>query len=151
MSESVPMVRAVWAGAHRFDAGRVGGPTAHFDGSGESGQTPPDALLSALAACSGVDVVDILAKRRTPVESMSIDVTFQRRAELPRRFERIALLYAVNGAGIERVHAERAVQLAFDKYCSVAASLGADIIVETSVTLNGVAGDAARQAMFNAG
>ena len=68
MSGSVQTVRAVWVGDHRFDAGRVGGPSARFDGSGESGQTPPDALLSALATCSAVDLVDILAKRRTPVE-----------------------------------------------------------------------------------
>ena len=140
MSEPVQSVRAVWAGDHRFDAGRVGGPAARIDGSGESGQTPPDALLSALATCSGVDVVDILAKRRTPVEKLWIDVTFERRAEMPRRFERIVLTYRVDGAGIERVHAERAVQLAFSTYCSVAASLGADIVVETSVTVNGVEG-----------
>ena len=145
------VVRAVWAGAHRFDAGRVGGPTARIDGSGESGQTPPDALLSALATCSAIDVVDILAKRRTPVETLSIDVTFERRTELPKRFEQIVLTYQVTGAGIERVHAERAVQLAFEKYCSVAASLGADIIVETSLILNGAAGLSVRQPIFRAG
>ena len=145
MSGSVQTVRAVWVGDHRFDAGRVGGPSARFDGSGESGQTPPDALLSALATCSAVDVVDILAKRRTPVEKLSIDVTFERRAALPRRFEHITLAYRVDGAGIERVHAERAVQLAFSKYCSVAASLAADIVVETSVSVNGVDGIITRQ------
>ena len=145
MSEPVQVVRAVWAGDHRFDTGRVGGPTARFDGSGDSGQSPPDALLSALAACSGVDVVDILAKRRTPVERLSIDVTFVRRAEMPRRFEHIVLTYRVDGAGIERVHAERAVQLAFATYCSVAASLAPDVVVETSVTVNGVDGMLVRQ------
>ena len=145
MIEPAQTVRAVWTGDHRFATGRVGGPTALIDGSGESGQTPPDALLSALAACSAVDVVDILAKRRTPAEKLSVDVTFERRAELPRRFEHIVLSYRVDGAGIERVHAERAVQLAFEKYCSVAASLGTDIVVETSVTLNGAAGSTVRQ------
>ena len=145
MSEPVQVVRAVWAGDHRFDAGRVGGPTARFDGSGDTGQSPPDALLSALAACSGVDVVDILAKRRTPVERLSIDVTFARRAEMPRRFEHIVLTYRVDGAGIERVHAERAVQLAFATYCSVAASLAPDVVVETMVIVNGVDGMLVRQ------
>lgn len=148
MSAPVEIVRVVWAGEHRFDTGRVGGPTARLDGSGQSGQTPLDALLSALAACSGVDVVDILAKRRTPVEKLSIDVTFERRAEIPRRFEHIVLTYRVDGAGIERVHAERTVQLAFEKYCSVAASLGADIVVETMVTLNGVEGISVRQPIY---
>jgi putative redox protein len=148
MSGLSHIVRARWVGERRFDTGRMDGPTTRLDGSGESGQTPVDALLSALAACSGVDVVDILAKRRTPVETLSIDVTFERRAEVPRRFEHIVLAYRVDGAGIERVHAERAVQLAFQKYCSVAASLAADIVIETRVTLNGVEGNSVQQPIF---
>ena len=62
----VSMIRAVWQGEHRFDTGRVGQPTARIDGSAATGQSPTDALLSALAACSAIDVVDILEKRRTP-------------------------------------------------------------------------------------
>ncbi|MEP6999751.1 MAG: OsmC family protein [bacterium] len=141
MTHSVQIVRAVWEGEHRFDTGRVGGPTARIDGEGETGQTPPDALLSALATCSGVDVVDILGKRRTPVEKLTIDMTFRRRTAQPRRFEHIVMTYYIDGVGIERVHAERAVHLAFEKYCTVAASLAPDIVVEMVVVLNGVTGD----------
>jgi putative redox protein len=149
VSDPVQVVRAVWHGDHRFDTGRVGGPTARIDGNGETGQSPPDALLSALATCSGVDVVDILAKRRTPVEKLSIDMTFTRRAQPPRRFQHIVMTYHVDGAGIDRVHAERAVHLAFEKYCTVAASLAPDIVVETMVTLNGVDGEMIRQPIFS--
>ena len=145
MSTHDEVVRAVWAGDRRFDTGRVGGTTARIDGSGATGQTPPDALLSALATCSAIDVVDILAKRRTPVERLTVDVTWTRRPEMPRRFDRIVVTYHVDGAGIERVHVERAVHLAFEKYCSVAASLAPDIVVESAVTLNGAAGDPVRQ------
>ena len=67
---------------------------------------------------------------------------------MPRRFDTIALTYHVDGAGIERVHVERAVHLAFEKYCSVAASLGPDIVVESSVALNGVAGALVRQPIY---
>ena len=148
MSAHDEVVRAVWAGDHRFDTGRVGGATARIDGSGATGQTPPDALLSALATCSAIDVVDILAKRRTPAERLSVDVTWTRRAEMPRRFEHIVVTYHLDGAGIERVHVERAVHLAFEKYCSVAASLGSDIVVETAVTLNGAPGDRIRQPIY---
>ena len=145
MSTHDEVVRAVWAGDRRFDTGRVGGTTARIDGSGATGQTPPDALLSALATCSAIDVVDILAKRRTPVERLTVDVTWTRRPEMPRRFDRIVVTYHVDGAGIERVHVERAVHLAFEKYCSVAASLAPDIVVESAVTLNGAPGDPVRQ------
>ena len=137
-SRAPNVIRAVWDGAHRFDSTRGDGRgPLRLDGSAETGQTPPDALLSALAACSGIDVVDILAKRRTPVERLAIEVSATRRAEQPRRFERIAITYEIDGTGIERVHAERAVQLAFEKYCSVAATFAPDIPVETVVVLNG--------------
>ena len=141
----VASIRATWAGEHRFDTGKPHGATARFDGSGETGQSPVDALLSALAACSGIDLVDILAKRRTPVQTLAIEVEGERREEAPRRFLTIALTYRVDGAGIEAVHAERAVALAFEKYCSVAASLARDIEVTTTVVVNGVAGIPARQ------
>ncbi|MES2178071.1 MAG: OsmC family protein [Gemmatimonadota bacterium] len=142
------LVRATWVAEHQFNTGKPDGPYARIDGSGETGQTPPEALLSALATCSGVDLVDILAKRRTPVEHLVIDVEANRRAENPRRYEHIVLWYRVDGAGIERIHAERAVQLAFERYCSVAASLAPDIVVETNVVLNGEEGANVRQPMF---
>ncbi len=140
-------IRATWLGEHRFETGRPGGPTMQLDGSAAAGQSPPDALLSALAACSGVDVVDILVKRRTPVERLSIEVLGHRRDTPPRRFERLRLVYDVRGAGIERVHAERAVQLAFEKYCSVAATLAPDLAVETMVVVNGDEGATIRQSI----
>lgn len=142
------LIRATWDGGHRFDTGRPGGAQTRIDGSAETGQSPPDALLSALASCSGVDVVDILSKRRTPVEKLSIDVEGKRRMGMPRRFERLLLTFHIEGAGIERVHAERAVQLAFEKYCSVAATLAPDIVMETIVVLNGSAGERVQQQVF---
>ena len=141
-------VRVTWTGKHRFDTGRPDGPVARLDGSSETGQSPPDALLSALAACAGVDVVDILAKRRTPIERLVVDVEGRRRDESPRRFEHITLTFRVDGDGVERGHVERAVTLAFEKYCSVAASLAPDIVVDTAVMLNGGEGATIRQHMF---
>ena len=142
------LVRATWTGEHRFTTGRPGQPQAEIDGNGVTAQSPPDALLTALATCSGVDVVDILAKRRTPVERLRVDVEGDRREQPPRRFEHIRLAFHIDGAGIERTHAERAVQLAFEKYCTVAASLAPDIRVETRVVLNGEAGAEIAQAIF---
>jgi putative redox protein len=141
------VIRATWAGAYRFDTGRPDGPTARLDGNAETGQSPPDVLLSSLAACSGIDVVDILTKRRTPVERLTIEVEGERRDEMPRRFTHLLVRYRVDGAGIEALHAERAVALAFEKYCSVAASLAPDTEVETVVVVNGVEGSRVRQAL----
>jgi putative redox protein len=145
MARKPNVISATWVGEHCFDTGRPDGPIARLDGSAQSGQSPPDALLSALAACSGIDVVDILAKRRTPVERFVVDVEGERREEMPRRFVRLRISFYVDGAGIEPVHAERAVALAFAKYCSVAASLAPDIVVETRVVVNGIQGQIIEQ------
>lgn len=141
-------VTAEWQGEYRFDTGRSGAPRARLDGNAESGQSPPDALLSALAACAGIDVVDFLAKRRTPLRSMRIDAVGTRRDTPPRRFVRIELDFVLDGEGIERIHAERGVRLAFQTYCSVAASLAPDIELWARVTINGESGELVRQPNF---
>jgi putative redox protein len=133
-------IRATWAGDHRFDAGRPGGPTARIDASGTEGQSPVDALLTALATCSAVDVVDILAKRRTPAERMSVDVTGERAAAAPARIVRLLVAYTIDGPGIDRPSAERAIDLALTKYCSVRTSLDPAIPIAYSLTLNGEEG-----------
>jgi putative redox protein len=143
----VNSIRAIWKGAQRFDTGREAGPVARLDGTTETGQSPVDVLLSALATCSGVDVVEILAKRRTPAERCVIDVSATRRAEKPRRVLRFDIEYRIDGAGIEREHAERAIGLAFEKYCTVAATLKQDVVIETTLTLNGQTGAPVRRAV----
>ena len=130
-------VQLQWQGEHRFDAGRSGGPQIRIDASGKTGPGPVDALLIGLGACTGVDVVDILAKRHTPVESFGIEVQGERKPDVPRRVMKAHLVYRIDGVGIERAHAERAVELAVTKYCSVRDSLDAEIPVTWSVIVNG--------------
>ena len=139
-------VRATWDGEHRFDTGRPGGPVARFDGSAQTGQNPVDALVSALATCVGIDVVDILGKRRTPPSRLVVEAHAERRAEHPRRVERVRMDFVVDGEGIEIVHTERAVALALEKYCSVAATLATDVVVETRAVVNGEPGALVMQA-----
>jgi putative redox protein len=138
-------VRATWAGEQRFDTGRPNGPTSRFDGAAKEGQNPVDALVSSLATCVAIDVVDILAKRRTPVQRFVVDSHAERRATHPRRLERVTMTFHVDGTGVEAAHTERAVALALEKYCSVAASLATDIVIETIVVVNGVPGRSVRQ------
>ena len=128
-------VRVKWAGEHLFDTGRENGPIARLDGDGKAAQTPPEALLSALASCVSVDIVDILAKRRTPVESLEVNVVGERVDTTPRHFRHITLNFSIRGNGIEREHAGRAVELSITKYCSVRDSLRADMKVDWTLDL----------------
>jgi len=134
------VIRAIWTGEHRFDVGRIGGTTARIDASGKTGPGPVDMLLSAVATCATVDVVDILIKRRTPAEQLSVTVTGDRAPTIPARVTRLSLAFDMAGPGIDRTGAERAIDLAIAKYCTVRSSLDPTIPVTFTLTLNGESG-----------
>ena len=94
------------------------------------GVRPMEALLAALGTCTAFDVVSILAKRQTPVESYRIELEGERAEEHPRRYTRIRVLHLVSGKGITPESLERAVSLSHEKYCSVVATLNAEIEYE---------------------
>jgi putative redox protein len=130
-----------WKSDRVFEAGREGRPSILIDGDGNASISPPDALLAALGSCISVDVVDILAKRRTPVEKYSVEVIGERVDTTPRRFRHITLNISITGAGIERKHADRAIDLAVNKYCSVRDTLDLNMPVVWNLELNGSTGD----------
>ncbi|HEU4585124.1 MAG TPA: OsmC family protein [Gemmatimonadaceae bacterium] len=127
---------AQWHGGHRFDIGREGGPVVRVDGDATTGPSPVDTLLGALASCAAVDVVDILAKRRTPVATLEVRAEARRANGVPRRLTYVRLAFRITGEGIERHHAERAIELAINKYCSVRDSLDPNLPIEWTLALN---------------
>jgi putative redox protein len=128
-------IHVEWVGGHRFDAGRPNGPAARIDGEGETGQSPPETLLSALATCVSYDVIDILAKQRTPIESLAIDIVGERVDTVPRRYKYITLNFRIAGKGIEEDQALKAIELSATKYCSVRDSLRSDIEIAWTVEI----------------
>lgn len=130
-------VTATWRGGHRMEVRGPKGAPIVIDSDKEAGPGPVDTLLGALASCTSVDVVDILAKRRTPVKRLEIVVNAERQGEVPRRVTRVQLEYHIDGAGVDQVHANRAITLAIEKYCSVGASLAPDIVLSSTLVLNG--------------
>src|SRR2546430_11699913 len=106
---------------HVFESGPVG--RSHLiDADSKIAPGPVEALLGAILTCSGTDVVDILAKRRTPAERFEASITAHRRAEHPRRLMRIEIEYHIDGKGIDPEQAERAIELPIQKYCTVIGS-----------------------------
>lgn len=133
---------------HIFEAGPE--DRLHIiDADSKTAPGPVEVLLEAIATCSGVDVVDILAKRRTPVSRFQVDVAAHRRAEHPRRIMVLELDFHVDGEGIDPEQAERAIELAFEKYCTVAGSLGSDIVTHSRLILNGQAMERRSRKMFD--
>src|SRR5262249_38785111 len=93
-------VQVEWVGGLRFDAGRPEGPKVRIDGDAETGPSPFDMLLAAIAACSATDVVEIMRKQRTPLQAMSVRVEARRVTAIPRRLASAVLHFSLQGAGI---------------------------------------------------
>ena len=127
-------IEVVWEGERRYRGGPAGGPTLVVDGNLQAAPSPVDALIVALASCSAIDVVDYLEKRRTPASSLAVSVRFSRAAQPPRRVTDAHLAFRV-ATDAPREHVDRAVQLSFDRYCSVAGSLAPDTRLGFSVEL----------------
>ncbi|HEX8320613.1 OsmC family protein [Longimicrobium sp.] len=142
MPEGVPAeypIEVVWEGGMRYRGGRAGGATLTVDGDAQAAPSPVDALVIALASCSAIDVVDYLEKRRTPASSLSVSVRFSRAPNPPRRLTEAVLTYRL-ASDSPREHVERAVQLSFEKYCSVAGSLAPDTRLDYEIELSPAAG-----------
>jgi len=131
------VVHTRWLKDQEFETGKPGVPPMLVDSHGKTASGPVETLLSALATCAATDVVEILAKRRTPVATLDIASLGTRVETTPRRLTHVLMKFSITGEGIERVHAERAIDLAVNKYCSVGASLDPGIKVDTELVLNG--------------
>ena len=88
-------------------------------GSGK-GASPMEMVLMAVAGCSGMDVVSILAKMQVEIDRFHINVQGERAAEHPRVFTDIELVYQFWGNSLPQDKLKRAVDLSMEKYCSVA-------------------------------
>ncbi len=87
------------------------------------GMKPSELLLSALAGCTSVDVVEILAKKRTPLSQLEVQVSAEQDADPPWTFRKIHLSFLLKGKDLTEKNVQQAIQLSEENYCSVAASL----------------------------
>ena len=136
MSDPTNHTRLDWEGGHRFEASTAHGRHALESGAERSALSPMEAMLSAVAGCMAIDVVDILGKMRKTLTAYSIECEGWRRDELPRRFTRIRLTHRVSGPDVDEASVRRAVDLSQQRYCSAMASLHPEIEVENRVELS---------------
>lgn len=87
------------------------------------GMKPSELLLVALAACTAVDVVEILSKKRMPLSGLEIQASGEQDADPPWTFRKIRLKYILKGKGLTHQAVEQAIHLSEEKYCSVSATV----------------------------
>jgi putative redox protein len=92
-------------------------------GGTDAGSRPKELVLYALAGCTASDVVNILKKKRVPLQGFEMHLTGHEAEEHPKVFTDIHVEYVFFGDDISPVDVERAIELSTTKYCSVSAML----------------------------
>ncbi len=111
-----------WLGNHLFESNHDGN-TIRVDGEKEQGHGPKALLLSGLAGCSGIDVVDILGKMRVLFTDFSIDVEADQTDEHPKVFKDIHVTFRMKTDPANEEKVRKAIELSLEKYCGVSAML----------------------------
>ena len=124
-------VRLEHRGGMAFHAEPSSGHPMDFDDrQSNTGASPVETVLSALASCSAMDVVGIMAKKRQDVIAYRILVTGVQRDEYPQVYTEVVMTHEVDGRNLSEAAIRRAIELSALKYCPVNAmiSAGATIV-----------------------
>lgn len=106
-----------------------------FKGEG-TGFRPVELVLHGLGACTGMDVVSVLEKKRMDVRGVEVIVTgTQREDDYPHYYETVHIEYVVTGFGVEPAAVQRAIELSEEKYCSVKGMFGPQVDVSWSFSV----------------
>jgi len=123
-----------WKKGHEFEAEHEGNKI-QIDGSTENGHGPKALLLSALAGCSGIDVVDILTKMRIEFSDFTIEVEADQTDEHPKVFKEIHVIYKLKTDRENERKIKKAIDLSLENYCGVSAMLKKNSRIDYSVVI----------------
>jgi putative redox protein len=121
----MPTAKVAWTGGLDFVSTTPSGHAVAFDGdrAHNAAPGPMELLLSALGACSLVDVVLILGKKRQTFSSLEVDVSGEKADAVPAVWAKIEMVYRMAG-DLDEKAVRDSIELSQNKYCSVAAMLG---------------------------
>ncbi|HBK70603.1 MAG TPA: osmotically inducible protein OsmC [Flavobacteriaceae bacterium] len=116
-------VMTTWQSNMQFESTNQGGNLlidAGEESGGEGkGYRPKSLMLSALAGCSGLDVVSLLKKMRAEVDDFTIDIEAHLTDEHPKFYDKVNVIYNFYGTDFKKDKIEKSVKLSVDRYCGV--------------------------------
>ena len=123
---------AVWKDGLAFEGSAASGFKVNMDSrQGGTGFSPMELLLVSVAGCTGMDVIDILRKKRQAVTGFEVQVTGTRAEDYPRKFTAIRIHFVVTGRQVDPEAVRRSIELSETKYCSVAATVSGTAKITT--------------------
>ena len=116
------ITNTVWKKDHEFTS-HFGHNEIRIDGARQNGFGPKSLLLSGLAGCSGIDIVDILKKMRVDFSEFSIEVKAEQTKDDPKIYKDIYITYKIKTDKENKDKVKKAIDLSLEKYCGVSAML----------------------------
>ena len=118
-------VKVSWKDKMAFEA-EVNGHKIMLDaaeavGGEDRGPRPKPLMLTALAGCTGMDVVSILKKMRVEVEDFDVTVEGDLTDEHPKQYYKMNVIYTFKGKDLPLEKLKKAVSLSEERYCGVSA------------------------------
>jgi len=112
-----------WLGDMKFDS-EVNGHHIIIDASPEAGghdygPRPKALMLTAVAGCTGMDVVSILKKMHVEIEQFNIEVIADGTDEHPKHFTDLHIIYRFKGKDLPMDKLLKAIDLSQERYCGV--------------------------------
>lgn len=112
-------------------------PSGHaqvMDSKGDrhAAPTPIEMLLVSVAACTAMDVISILEKKRQDVTDYNVEIEGARADDHPRKFVTFHIHHIVHGRNVSEKAVADAIELSDTKYCSVAATVRPTAEITTS-------------------
>ncbi len=120
--------KVIWTGKRGFLGETESGHKVKMDiaiekGGENTGPPPVQLMLVALGACTGIDVVSIMEKKRAKVEGVEIKLEAEQAENYPKVFKKINLEFIFQGKDLKEADLKNAIELSKNKYCSIGAML----------------------------
>ncbi len=130
-----------WEGGMSFDA-ELNGHHFFIDanecvGGKDKGPRPKGLLLTALAGCTGMDVVSILKKMKIEEYKLNIDVEGDLTDIHPKYYYKILVKFNFEGKELNLEKIKKAVVLSETRYCGVSEMFRKAAEINTQIYLNG--------------
>lgn len=90
-------------------------------GGENRGPRPKPLMLTALAGCTGMDVVSILKKMRVEFDDFNVTVEGDLTEEHPKQYYKMNVIYEFKGKDLPLEKLKKAVSLSEENYCGVSA------------------------------
>ena len=134
-------IQAQWMGKMQFNA-LVNGHTLVMDapqrsGGEDNGPTPKPFILTAIAGCTGMDVVALLKKENVEMSDFNLEVSGELSKHAPVEYVAAHIKYVIKGPSENAALVLAAVNDSQEKYCGVSHMIKKAMPITWEVEYNG--------------